>query len=151
MPKFIILESVLSEIEKHSLGEAPRECCGMLAGRDSRAVSRYPLRNLAENPHTAYFAAPEDIFVAMRRMRESGEELIAIYHSHPSGKPYPSQTDLEMAFYPNLVYLITALNPVVETRAFSLCNNRITDIELVASPLEHRSEDYLRRQLPDTC
>ncbi len=37
---------------------------------------------------------------------ESGLELIAIYHSHPSGPPGPSLTDLREAAYPEAYQLI---------------------------------------------
>jgi proteasome lid subunit RPN8/RPN11 len=40
-------------------------------------------------------------------MRMRGEELLAIYHSHPrDAEPVPSETDVRLAFYPNVVYFI---------------------------------------------
>lgn len=43
-------------------------------------------------------------------MRERGEELIAIYHSHPHAKePEPSATDVRLAYYPSAVYFIVGL------------------------------------------
>jgi len=58
----------------------------------------------------AYEASPEDLFAAQRAMRERGEELLAIYHSHPrSANPQPSETDVRLAYYPSAVYLIVGL------------------------------------------
>jgi proteasome lid subunit RPN8/RPN11 len=58
----------------------------------------------------AYEAAPEDLFAAQRQMRELGERLIAIYHSHPgSTDPSPSATDVRLAYYPTAVYFIVGL------------------------------------------
>ena len=86
---------------------APEECCGLLGGREGRAESAYPLRNVAPRPEVAYEAAPEELFDAQRRMRERGETLVAVYHSHPrSPEPEPSAADVRLAFYPSAIYLI---------------------------------------------
>jgi proteasome lid subunit RPN8/RPN11 len=43
-------------------------------------------------------------------MRERGEQLISIYHSHPRAiNPEPSPTDVRLAYYPSAVYLIAGL------------------------------------------
>lgn len=89
---------------------SPNECCGLLGGIDGRARSTYPLLNVAANPRIAYEAAPEDLFAAQRQMRERGEELLAIYHSHPNqAEPRPSETDVRLAYYPQATYLIIGL------------------------------------------
>ena len=90
----------------HALREVPWECCGLLGGVGEAVQSCHPLTNRALTPQTRYFASPEDLFPAMRSLREAGETLLAIYHSHPVGDPFPSETDLELAFYPQVVYLI---------------------------------------------
>jgi len=57
-----------------------------------------------------YEAAPEDLFAAQREMRVRGEQLTAIYHSHPrANEPEPSPTDVRLAYYPSAVYLIVGL------------------------------------------
>ena len=49
-------------------------------------------------------------FAAQRRMRERGEQLLVIYHSHPrAAEPSPSATDVRLAFYPSAIYLIIGL------------------------------------------
>lgn len=100
----------------------PAECCGLIGGGGSNATSIYPLRNIAGNTATSYEAAPEDLFSAQRQMRERGEELLAIYHSHPrSSEPAPSQTDVRLAYYPQAVYFIIGLaGPTPVMRAFRI-------------------------------
>ena len=101
----------------------PTECCGLIGGAEkSNAASIYPLRNIAGNTATSYEAAPEDLFSAQRQMRERGEELLAIYHSHPrSSEPEPSQTDVRLAYYPQAVYFIIGLaGPTPVMRAFRI-------------------------------
>jgi [CysO sulfur-carrier protein]-S-L-cysteine hydrolase len=88
----------------------PAECCGLIGGDNGRAKSIYPLRNVASNSEIAYEAAPEELFNAQRQMRERGEQLLAIYHSHPRAKePLPSDTDVRLAYYPAATYLIIGL------------------------------------------
>jgi len=89
----------------------PAECCGLIGGtEDGKAKSIYSLRNVAADKIVSYEAAPEDLFAAQRQMRERGEELLAIYHSHPrSAEPIPSDTDVRLAYYPQAVYFIVGL------------------------------------------
>src|SRR5215210_2058742 len=105
MTAIAIHRAILQAIKAQAQNEQPRECCGVLGGRGARVLSSYPLRNQSPQPETRFLAAPEDLFVAMRRMREAHEELLAIYHSHPRGPAQPSASDIEMAFYPEVVYL----------------------------------------------
>src|SRR5678809_1040204 len=81
----------------HAREAAPAECCGLLGGTSSiQAQSIYKLRNVTSNPETGYEAAPEDLFAAQRQMRERGEELLAIYHSHPGATNPVSYTHLTL-------------------------------------------------------
>ena len=101
----------------------PTECCGLIGGMEDReATNIYPLRNVAADNIVSYEAAPEDLFAAQRQMRERGEELIAIYHSHPrSAEPLPSETDVRLAYYPQAVYFIVGLaGPQPVIRAFRI-------------------------------
>lgn len=101
----------------------PAECCGLIGGKsDGRAASIYSMRNVAAAQTVSYEAAPEDLFAAQKLMRERGEELLAIYHSHPeSDDPRPSKTDVRLAYYPNAVYLIIGLGgPTPVMRAFRI-------------------------------
>jgi proteasome lid subunit RPN8/RPN11 len=98
------------QIINHARQEAPHECCGLIGGRDSQTQTVYSLRNVASDPLVTYEAAPEDLFAAQRAMRECGEQLLAIYHSHPrAADPTPSATDVRLAYYPSAVYLIVGL------------------------------------------
>jgi proteasome lid subunit RPN8/RPN11 len=133
-----IAQTLLDEIHEQTAAEAPRECCGLLGGvrRESTylARSRYPLHNQSAQPETQFFAAPEDLFPAMRQMRERGEDLVAIYHSHPRGPARPSETDLALAFYPEAFLIIVTLSPIPGLRAFRLSGNDAIEVEVVTEP-----------------
>jgi proteasome lid subunit RPN8/RPN11 len=107
----------------HARETAPQECCGLIGGvSEIKAVTLYRLRNVTPRPESAYEAAPEDLFAAQRQMRERGEELLAIYHSHPrSPDPQPSETDVRLAYYPSAKYLIIGLGGMeAVVKAFSI-------------------------------
>ena len=106
-----ITREQVSELIAHAREASPEECCGLIGGATSgMAQSVYRLRNVAPTPLVTYEAAPEDLFTAQRTMRERGEHLLAIYHSHPrASDPHPSDTDVRLAYYPTAVYLIVGL------------------------------------------
>ena len=107
----------------HARAVAPQECCGLLGGGEGSAESVYPLRNVARNTTVAYEAAPEELFEAQRRMRQRGERMVGIYHSHPqSQEPAPSASDVRLAFYPSAVYFIIGFDAMGDCvlRAFSI-------------------------------
>ncbi|HYV00711.1 MAG TPA: M67 family metallopeptidase [Pyrinomonadaceae bacterium] len=111
------------QIFAYALEAIPAECCGLIGGtNDGIAKSIYSLRNLAADKIVSYEAAPEDLFAAQRQMRDRGEELLAIYHSHPrSAEPEPSETDVRLAYYPQAVYFIIGLaGPQPVARAFRI-------------------------------
>ena len=126
----------VTQIVAHAREAAPNECCGLIGGtNDGQAQTIYRTRNIASDSLVTYEAAPEDLFAAQRMMRERGEELLAIYHSHPrSTNPQPSATDIRLAYYPSAVYLIVGLgNSEPCIRAF-----RISESEGRAEPAEFR-------------
>ena len=107
----------------HARACGPEECCGLVGGRGREARSVYRTRNVARDPSAAYEAEPRDLFDAQRLMRERGEELVGIYHSHPrAADPSPSPSDVRLAFYPEAVYLIVGFTPTGEgvLRAFRI-------------------------------
>jgi len=112
----------LEKILTHASQSDPAECCGLIGGAAGRVTSIYPLENVAADTNISYEAAPEDLFAAQRQMRERGEELLAIYHSHPrSAEPAPSETDVRLAYYPQAVYFIIGLaGPQPVARAFRI-------------------------------
>ena len=104
---FHVPRPLVEEMFARARAASPAECCGLLGGSLERAQSVYPLRNVAPRPEVAYEAAPAELFDAQRRMRERGESLVAVYHSHPrSPEPEPSAADVRLAFYPSAIYLI---------------------------------------------
>ena len=122
-------------IVAHARETAPAECCGLVGGVNDSTTTVYQLRNVTPDPHVAYEAAPEELFKAQRQMRDRGEALLAIYHSHPrSAEPSPSETDVRLAYYPLAAYLIVGLagdQPVVKAFKISEREQHWQQVEYV--------------------
>jgi len=134
----ILRSEHINSIVAHAQETAPAECCGLVGGVDSRkAKSIYRLRNVTPDPELSYEAAPEELFAAQREMRSRGEELLAIYHSHPrASDPSPSETDVRLAYYPSAIYLIIGLGgtqPVVKAFRISEREQRWQQVEYAIS------------------
>lgn len=118
-----LLRAHVEEMTAHAREVSPAECCGLIGGAsDGRAHTIYRLRNVAADPLVAYEAAAEDLFAAQKRMRERGEKMLGIYHSHPrASEPEPSMTDVRLAYYPSAIYFIIGLaNTTARLRAFRI-------------------------------
>ena len=124
--------TLIEEMVGHAREEAPNECCGMVGGSDGTAVEVYRARNAEQSP-LRYSIDAKEQFDLMRRIDDSGQELVAIYHSHTGSAAYPSQTDVNLAAWPDAVYVIVSLeNPDdPDVRGFWIREGRIDDAELV--------------------
>jgi len=98
------------EIIAHAEAEAPNECCGMIASSDGKAVQVYPAVNAAASPLRYEIDGAEQYRIQMA-IENAGLDLGAIYHSHTRSEPKPSQTDINLAFYPDALYLLVSLDP----------------------------------------
>jgi proteasome lid subunit RPN8/RPN11 len=112
----------------HARSDAPYEVCGLLGGSDGVIRRHYEVRN-AERSMTYYVMDSRALLAAMRDMEDHDWDLMAIYHSHTHTEAFPSPTDVELAFYPDAVYLIVSLQepdaPVV--RGFDIVDGRVTE------------------------
>ena len=80
---------------------------------------------------TRYLIAPREQLNAFREMDDQGEELVAIYHSHPASQPYPSPTDRAEAHYPEAVYVLISLRTVTpEVRAYRITDDMVREVPL---------------------
>jgi proteasome lid subunit RPN8/RPN11 len=130
LERVVITRRIWDAVQAHALEARPVECCGLLGGDGHVISSVYRLRNEADRPETRYFASPEDLFAAMKAMRQEGLEMMGIYHSHPNSSAYPSKSDVELAFYSDSIYFIVSLAGAVEISAFRIDNGNISRVEI---------------------
>ena len=125
-----IARSLIDEVVAHAHQEAPDECCGMIAGRDGQATRVLRAENAAHS-RLRYELDPREQLRLMEDLDAAGEELAGIYHSHTGSAPYPSQTDINLAFYPESLYVIAGVAAdEPEVRAYRILDGRVEEVEL---------------------
>ena len=119
-------------IVDHAKREAPRECCGILAGRNGAPMRLYETRNVAAGNRLYEIDPAQLIDLEFRELPAQETEIIAIYHSHPESPAYPSATDVDLAFWPDAVFLICSLADPQrpEVRGFRIRNGGIQEVTL---------------------
>ena len=125
------------QIVDHARRGKPNEVCGLIAGRDSTVLKLYQTTNNDPLPRVRYNIEPLELLRVLREIEDNGWRLLAIYHSHPMTRAYPSATDIGLAYYPDAVYIIVSLadeTPVVG--AFKIVDGEIEEHDLVVEPEE---------------
>ncbi len=126
----VIDSSLWQAIVDHALAEAPNECCGMIASRDGHAVSVHRATNAAASPLRYEIDGLEQLRI-QNEIEDAGLDLGAIYHSHTRSAPYPSQTDINLAFYPDSLYVIVGVaGDAPEVRAFRIVDSKVQEVAL---------------------
>ena len=103
-----IPKSIFNGMVEHAKKESPLECCGILGGKDHTVGKVFELQNAEKSP-IRYSMAPQEQLKVFEEMEKESIDMIAIYHSHPHTIPFPSETDVKLAFYPEVVSVIISL------------------------------------------
>ena len=125
---------VLAGIAGHARDEAPRECCGLLAGK-ADFIDEYIRTRNARASEVAFEVDPADHIAAMKSLRTRGRAILGAYHSHPRTPAVPSPTDLAEAHGADFFYVIVSLaGEVPDIRAYRLLEGAFVDVPFVPVP-----------------
>jgi len=128
---FELPAALRDDILAHARAEAPKEACGLVAGRNARATRVIRCTNAHPAAVTRYTIDPREQLRAFRDMEANGEDLVAIYHSHPATQAYPSPTDRAEAHYPEAVYVLVSLRDTdPDLRAFEIKDGWVREVPL---------------------
>jgi proteasome lid subunit RPN8/RPN11 len=98
----------------HARAGYPNEACGVIAGTapaadGGAATAWYPTRNRAASP-LRYEVDPEDLLRVSLAIDDADEVIWGIVHSHIRSPARPSPTDVDLAFYPDALYVLVSLS-----------------------------------------
>jgi [CysO sulfur-carrier protein]-S-L-cysteine hydrolase len=119
---------------EHARREDPVECCGILGGISKTVQKSFEMMNSHGSP-VRFLMDPQEQFNAFEEMDHCSMEMVAIYHSHPHTIAFPSETDVQKTFNPEMVSIIISLKeekePVV--KAFRIGKEAIylEEIEII--------------------
>ena len=123
-----ISEADWNELVAHARQENPNECCGYARMSDGRIDEIHRAENLRHSPY-GYELDPKSLLAA-NEFDDEGYG-VAIYHSHPRSSAEPSQTDINLALYPDWLYLIVSLEADPVVRAWRIADGRVEEEDVV--------------------
>ena len=111
---FVIRLDVWEEMIDHCTEQLPNEACGLLSGRAAYATTIWKMKNIAPSPNS--FRMDEGqlshVFAEIQRY---GQQLVGIYHSHPTAPPFPSLLDILLTSYEDIPHIIVSMAAGVPT------------------------------------
>lgn len=130
--ELVLPRKLVNQILTHAQQHEHTESCGLISRSDGNPAHYYAVKNIAADPSTRFEMEPKQQIAAMKHMREHGEDLLAIVHSHPESPPVPSATDMQEAGYPEAFYIIVSLNTrgVLEMRGYKIGHAEMQPVEL---------------------
>lgn len=124
-------QAILDEMVAHAIADNPNECCGIIAGQDGRAVKLFRAINAEASPYR-YKVDDKDLFRIYRECDDNNWTFLGIYHSHTASPPYPSPTDVRLAFWPEAYYILVSLQDVKDpdVRAYRILDGAVTEEQI---------------------
>jgi len=124
--------AVRQAIVDHARQESPLECCGFVIGASTRAMFAVPMANVVKS--RVRYRIDDRAHIELRRVLRGVRpklSILGVYHSHPAGDAWPSETDVAEALYPEWTHFIVGLGgsrPVL--RAFRIRKGAVRQVRL---------------------
>ena len=103
-----LTDALREDIFRHCQRLYPKEACGLLAGTENVVTQVYPMTNTEDSP-IGYAMDPKEQLQVEKLMRQQGQRLVGIYHSHTASEAYPSSVDVGLAISPEVSYVLVSL------------------------------------------
>lgn len=115
----------------HSRDDLPNECCGVIGSKAGVAQAVHRAVNAAASP-LRYEIDSKDFLRIYNLIEDADQDVGAIYHSHTRSAAYPSQTDINLALWPDALYIIVSLadDDAPDVKAFAIVDRKVEEISL---------------------
>ncbi|NQU60271.1 MAG: M67 family metallopeptidase [Rhodospirillales bacterium] len=106
---------LLMSITEAAEAAFPMECCGLLVGNEESPMDFEITRvehsaNYSEgDQRRSFLVDPKVQFDLMRDLGDGPEKIVGNFHSHPGGRPEPSEHDRQSVYYPDHVWVIVGV------------------------------------------
>ncbi len=116
------------ELVAHAGDESPNECCGYLWATDGSVEGVRRAHNKRQSPYG--YELDAESLLAVWKLDDEGGHTVGTYHSHPRSPAEPSQTDINLAEYPDWLYVIVSLEGAPSVRAWWIRQGRVEEEDL---------------------
>ena len=120
-----LLDEIIAYVDQH----APLEACGLLAGKTARAEKMIGVLNQAQSP-VRFVMDPYEQLHAFDWIDANGLDLVAIFHSHPTGPEVASPTDILEAAYAVVHVILSYKGTEWKARGFWIENGTANEVTL---------------------
>jgi proteasome lid subunit RPN8/RPN11 len=127
----VISQAHWDELIAHARDEAPNECCGYARARDGRVEEVFRAENTRKSPYG--YELDSHSHLAANELDSEGYEVV-VYHSHPKSAAEPSQTDINLAFYPHWRYVIVSLEGDPTVRVWRIVDKHVEEEDVTVEP-----------------
>lgn len=124
-----ISQSILQEMMNCARNAYPEETCGLLGGVNHEICIHIPVENSLHSP-VRFRMDPRQQLIAFQRLDALGWDLLAIWHSHPTGPDAPSAMDAAEFLYPGVqTVILSAMGEDWQVRAFIIKMGRVLPVD----------------------
>jgi proteasome lid subunit RPN8/RPN11 len=116
-------------MRRYVIAQAPLEACGLLAGKHGVVDVVLPVKNASESA-VRFRMEPRAQLRAFAHIEASGQEILAIFHSHPKGSSIPSPTDIREAAYPVVHIIWSPVGRRWQARGFWIEDGKAVEVPL---------------------
>ncbi|MBI5206862.1 MAG: M67 family metallopeptidase [Candidatus Firestonebacteria bacterium] len=127
-----IRKDIYDQMVKEAIQSFPKECCGILAGKNKLATKIYSVKNVDPSPETSYLMESNTQLKILKTIDKIYIDMVAVYHSHPNSECFPSERDIELISYPECLNVIISLADIdsPEVRAFLIKEKKIIEEQI---------------------
>ena len=128
-PTLELSQTLLQDLIKYVDQHLPLEACGVLAGKEARAVKMIGVLNQAQSP-VRFVMDPYEQLHAFDWIDSHGLDLVGIFHSHPTGPETASATDILEAAYAVVHVILSRTGTQWKARGFWIENGTASEVAL---------------------